>query len=166
MNNRGFGPPQGWRAIGGEMAPLVRETDWSKTSLGPIGGWSQSLKFASEMVLASAFPMTLRWGPDFVLLYNDAYRPILGDKHPWALGRPGREAWSEVWDQDRARSLGDPRGPHGRHLCRRQRPADPEAGRDLGRGPLHDRLQSRCGPDRTDRCGGCARYGQSKPHIR
>ena len=43
--------------------------------------------------------MALRWGPDFVLIYNDAYRPILGDKHPWALGRPAREAWSEVWSQ-------------------------------------------------------------------
>ena len=43
--------------------------------------------------------MALRWGPDFVLLYNDAYRPILGDKHPWALGRPAREVWAEVWEQ-------------------------------------------------------------------
>jgi PAS domain S-box-containing protein len=43
--------------------------------------------------------MALRWGPEFVLIYNDTYRPILGDKHPWALGRPAREAWSDVWDQ-------------------------------------------------------------------
>jgi PAS domain S-box-containing protein len=43
--------------------------------------------------------MALRWGPQFVLLYNDAYRPILGDKHPWALGVPARDAWWEVWPQ-------------------------------------------------------------------
>jgi PAS domain S-box-containing protein len=41
--------------------------------------------------------MALRWGPEFVLIYNDGYRPILGDKHPWAMGRPAREAWEEVW---------------------------------------------------------------------
>ena len=43
--------------------------------------------------------MALRWGPDFILIYNDGYKAILGDKHPWALGRAAREAWPEVWDQ-------------------------------------------------------------------
>ena len=81
------------------MRALVEAHDWSATPLGPRGAWSPSLKLASEIILASAFPMALRWGADFVLIYNDAYRPILGDKHPWALGRPAREAWAEVWDQ-------------------------------------------------------------------
>ena len=40
----------------------------------------------------------LFWGPEFVVLYNDAYRPVFGGKHPGALGWPGREAWSEIWD--------------------------------------------------------------------
>jgi len=81
------------------MRSLVETHDWAATPLAARQGWSPSLKLACDMVLASAFPMALRWGPDFVLIYNDAYRPILGDKHPWALGRPAREAWAEVWDQ-------------------------------------------------------------------
>ena len=40
--------------------------------------------------------MAVRWGPDFTLIYNEGYKPILADKHPWALGRPFREAWPEV----------------------------------------------------------------------
>ena len=81
------------------MSGVIDATDWSATVLGARSDWSPSLTFALDMVLASAIPMALRWGPEFVLIYNDAYRPILGDKHPWALGRPAREAWSEVWAQ-------------------------------------------------------------------
>ena len=81
------------------MAGLVLEHDWAATALGAPEAWSPSLRLAVDIVLASAFPMALRWGPDFVLIYNDAYRPILGEKHPQALGLPGRIAWSEVWDQ-------------------------------------------------------------------
>ena len=92
-------PPTGWRFSGGEMLELVQSKDWSKTALGAREGWSASLKMAVDIVLASPFPMALRWGPDFTLIYNGGYRPILGDKHPWALGRPAREAWSEVWSQ-------------------------------------------------------------------
>ena len=99
MAEREFEPPAGWRSATGEMAELFRRTDWSKSLLGAPEDWSPSLKLATEMILASAFPMALRWGPQFVLLYNDGYRPILGDKHPWALGRPAREVWSEVWAQ-------------------------------------------------------------------
>jgi PAS domain S-box-containing protein len=82
-----------------EMRALVDAKDWSTTPLGPRDGWSPSLTLALDIVLASGFPMALRWGPDFVLIYNDGYKPILGEKHPWALGRPAREAWSEVWHQ-------------------------------------------------------------------
>jgi len=81
------------------MSTLVSGKDWSNTALGPPENWSASLKLALDIVLMSAFPMALRWGPDFVLLYNDGYKPILGDKHPWALGLPAREAWPEVWPQ-------------------------------------------------------------------
>ena len=99
MAERRFVPPPGWRTSAHTMANLVEGTDWSQTPLGAQHSWSASLKLAAAMTLASAFPMALRWGPEFVLLYNDAYRPILGDKHPWALGRPAREVWAEVWAQ-------------------------------------------------------------------
>jgi PAS domain S-box-containing protein len=82
-----------------EMPEFVRAKDWSASKLGPRDRWSPSLQMALEIVLASAFPMALRWGPDFILLYNDGYKVILGEKHPWALGRPAQEVWPEVWDQ-------------------------------------------------------------------
>ncbi|HUD86198.1 MAG TPA: hypothetical protein VMR17_07070, partial [Xanthobacteraceae bacterium] len=82
-----------------EMAALIGAKDWSKTVLGSADRWPPSLTLVVKLMLASGFPMAVRWGPDFVMIYNDGYRPILGDKHPWALGRPAREAWAEVWDQ-------------------------------------------------------------------
>jgi PAS domain S-box-containing protein len=91
--------PAGWTAAQGEVADLVRSANWRETPLGPQANWSPSLRLAVDMILASAFPMAVRWGPDFILIYNEAYRPILGDKHPWALGRPAAEAWAEVWKQ-------------------------------------------------------------------
>jgi PAS domain S-box-containing protein len=82
-----------------EMSALIRAKDWSKTVLGPSESWSPSLTLVVNLILASGFPMAVRWGPDFVMIYNDSYRPILGDKHPWALGLPFREAWPEVQTQ-------------------------------------------------------------------
>jgi len=83
----------------GEMATLMRLFDWSKTPLGPVESWSPTLKVMTRLLLANCFPMLLWWGPDFHQLYNDAYTPVLGDKHPHAaLGKPFRECWSEVFD--------------------------------------------------------------------
>jgi PAS domain S-box-containing protein len=79
-----------------EMSALIRAKDWSKTALGPSQSWSPSLTLVVDLMLASGFPMAVRWGPDFVMIYNDGYRPILGDKHPWALGSPFDEVWPEV----------------------------------------------------------------------
>jgi signal transduction histidine kinase len=83
----------------GEMAGLVRNTDWSKTPLGPIGTWPQSLRTAVSICLGSRHPIVLWWGPERWMFYNDAYRPFLGEtKHPQFLGRPGQECWAEIWD--------------------------------------------------------------------
>ncbi|HKS89313.1 MAG TPA: ATP-binding protein, partial [Stellaceae bacterium] len=81
----------------GEMAQRVRDFDWSKTPIGPIESWSESLRVSAATMLASPFPMALRWGPKLVFLYNDAYRTVLGGKHPAALGLPLREVWSEIY---------------------------------------------------------------------
>src|SRR5256714_11808733 len=80
----------------GEMAALVAEKDWSQTALGPRESWPISLRLMVATILASQFPMAVRWGPDFLQIYNDGYCPILGEKHPDALGRPFREAWPET----------------------------------------------------------------------
>ena len=50
------------------------------------------------MLLPSKAQIVLFWGPEFNVLYNDAYRPVFGAKHPDALGRPGSQAWSEIWN--------------------------------------------------------------------
>ena len=84
------------RAADSAMRELVSAYDWSKTPLGPQQTWPASLRLAVELVLASGFPMAVRWGPEQVSIYNDAYAGILGDKHPRALGRPLREVWPEM----------------------------------------------------------------------
>ena len=83
----------------GEMARRIRQMNWSATPLGDSEAWPQSLKLSIAMILASGFPMAIRWGPELVLIYNDAYRPILRDKHPQALGRSLREVWWEVYPE-------------------------------------------------------------------
>ena len=83
---------------GGEMGALMRSFDWSSSPLGPVRGWPQSLRTAVSILINSRYPMFLFWGPALAKLYNDGYRPILGAKHPWALGRPGPEVWPEIWD--------------------------------------------------------------------
>ncbi|RKH13818.1 PAS domain S-box protein [Corallococcus sp. CA047B] len=84
-------------AGGGDMGALMRSMDWSKTPLGPVKDWPQSLRTSVSTCLHSRFPMLVFWGPRLVKLYNDAYRPMLGGKHPQAMGRPGREVWTEIW---------------------------------------------------------------------
>lgn len=84
---------------GGEMGALMRALDWSKTAVGPVSNWPQSLKTAVRIILASRFAMFVWWGRERVNLYNDSYRPLLGAKHPAALGKPACEVWGEIWDQ-------------------------------------------------------------------
>ena len=83
---------------GGEMGVLMQEFDWRNTPLGAMEDWPQSLKTSVSICLASRFPIVLYWGPEYVVLYNDAYSQILGAKHPWALGQTCRSCWSEIWD--------------------------------------------------------------------
>ncbi len=40
--------------------------------------------------------MYLVWGPEYALLYNDAYIEILGERHPWAFGVPFAQAWPDA----------------------------------------------------------------------
>src|SRR5215831_16081588 len=83
---------------GGEMGERVRTFDWGRTPLGRIESWSPSLRMMVRMLLANRFPMLLWWGPDFIQVYNDAYIPVLGAKHPLpGLGQPLKECWSEIW---------------------------------------------------------------------
>jgi PAS domain S-box-containing protein len=82
---------------GSEMGSRIRGFDWSKTPLGPVESWSPALRMMTRFLLANRFPLLLWWGPSYIQIYNDAYRPIPGAKHPGALGQPASECWSEVW---------------------------------------------------------------------
>ena len=82
----------------GEMAELMRSMDWSKTKLGPVDRWPNSLQTMVSVMLRSGFPMLIWWGPKLLQLYNDAYRPILRDKHPESLIAPAAEMWAEIWE--------------------------------------------------------------------
>ncbi len=84
---------------GGEMGALMRSHDWTQSPLGAPERWPEALKMAVSICINSRFPMVLWWGPDFIMLYNDAWRPVLGaTKHPSGLGRPGIESWPEIWE--------------------------------------------------------------------
>jgi PAS domain S-box-containing protein len=85
-------------AISGEMAEHIRTLDWSKSPLGAPNSWSPALVSAVSLMLPARAEIVMFWGPEYVALYNDAYFPTIGDKHPRALGRPARENWSELWD--------------------------------------------------------------------
>jgi len=81
------------------MGQLIRATDWSQTALGPLPAWPASLRLASHICLHSRLPMCVWWGPQFISLYNDAYIPILGKRHPDALGKPAQDVWAEIWPE-------------------------------------------------------------------
>ncbi len=82
---------------GDEMDNLFRQKDWAQTSLGRTATWPQSLRSAVSICLGSPFPTAIYWGPELVLLYNDAWSPIPGAKHPEALGQPASAVWPESW---------------------------------------------------------------------
>ena len=98
MSDKSF---TGYEAIipgGGLMGKLIRSYDWSPTSVGAIEGWSHSLKTAVSIMLNSRYPMFIWWGEESLNFYNDTYTPILGARHPTALGQPASQIWTDVWD--------------------------------------------------------------------
>ncbi|PYM95389.1 MAG: two-component system sensor histidine kinase/response regulator, partial [Candidatus Rokuibacteriota bacterium] len=91
-------PSNSWLVGGGEMGALIRSLDWSRSPLGPIDTWPQSLRTSLGICLSSRFPMAIWWGPEIVQFYNDGYRPFLGTKHPRSMGQRGDECWAEIWN--------------------------------------------------------------------
>ena len=81
----------------GPMGALTATIDGS-SPLGPASDWSPSLVSTVRLMLSSRAEIVLFWGPDYCALYNEAYAPTIGDKHPRVLGRPAREGWAELWD--------------------------------------------------------------------
>ncbi|HYD53296.1 MAG TPA: ATP-binding protein [Gemmatimonadaceae bacterium] len=83
----------------GEMGPLCRDLDWAATALGPVESWPTSLRTAAAMVARQGLAQNLCWGPELLQIYNDAYRVIMGDKHPVGLGRSVLWSWAEIAEQ-------------------------------------------------------------------
>src|SRR4051812_7390328 len=94
------------------MGSRVRAFDWSHTPLGPMAHWPPALRTAVDICLNSPVPMFVWWGPDLINIYNDGYAPVLGKRHPQALGMPARTIWSDIWpdigaDVDRVVKFGE-----------------------------------------------------------
>ncbi|WBB69802.1 SpoIIE family protein phosphatase [Micromonospora sp. WMMD812] len=82
---------------GAGAASVVLGHDWTGTSLGPRQAWDPAVRAVVELILASPVPMALAHGDDLVLLYNDGYAELIGEKHPAAVGRPAAEVFPELW---------------------------------------------------------------------
>src|SRR6187402_2063187 len=79
------------------LSELMGALDWSHSPLGPPEGWPSALRNAASLILESRFPMFVAWGPELGFIYNDAYAPILGGRHPQALGRRFCDIWADIW---------------------------------------------------------------------
>lgn len=90
-----------WPKGGGECGELIRAKDWSSNMLGPIQGWSPAMRATISNIVNSPVAKVLMWGPHHIMIYNDAYRDIAGDRHPMALGTPVAAAFPEVWEWNR-----------------------------------------------------------------
>lgn len=91
-------PPLHFLLNGGAIGSLLQTMDWRDSPLGPPNTWSPHLQTVMATLLPAQAQFVLFWGEAYVALYNDAYVPTIGNKHPQALGRPGQEHWSELWD--------------------------------------------------------------------
>jgi signal transduction histidine kinase/CheY-like chemotaxis protein/serine phosphatase RsbU (regulator of sigma subunit) len=87
-----------WLAGAGETGHDLLAVDWAATPLGPIESWPAALGTIVRVLVSSRFSMWMAWGEELTFFCNEAYRrDTLGRKYPWALGRPAREVWAEIW---------------------------------------------------------------------
>lgn len=49
------------------------------------------------MVMGSPHPAAMYWGPEHIAIYNEAYVPMAGQKHPDLMGQSYKVAWKEIW---------------------------------------------------------------------
>lgn len=83
---------------GGEQGQRLRTFDWHGSALGAPEHWPQPLRWAVALCLDCTVPSAIFWSRDGLLLYNDAWLPLVADQHPWALGRPARDVWPAFWE--------------------------------------------------------------------
>lgn len=85
-------------AAAGGLCDAYDRVDWAATTLGPVSSWGPALRSAVDLALRTRFAVTLLWGPQHVLVYNEAFVPMIAGKHPRALGSPARDVFAEIWD--------------------------------------------------------------------
>lgn len=83
-------------ATGGEMGERIARFDWSSTPVGPMEDWPASLSYTVSLILRSAIPMVILWGPDGVMIFNDGYSQFAGGRNSRLLGLNLRDGWEEV----------------------------------------------------------------------
>lgn len=129
-------------AGGGQLGESIRNFDWSQTSIGPLSDWPQSLRTVTEMLLLSPVPIVLLWGPEGIMIYNDAYSSFAGARHPELLGSRVREGWGEISDfNDNVMRVGLSGGTlaYRDHELTLHRHGKPESvWMDLDYSPVHD----------------------------
>lgn len=138
MNVKAFN----FRGNDSEMGSLMRTFDWSYSPLGEPHQWPTSLCSIVGVVLNSKFPMFVAWGPELAFVYNDAYREILGNKHPDALGAPFQKIWPEIWP-DLAQVVADALAGRGAYfenmpLLMNRRGYDEQTWFTFSYSPIHD----------------------------
>ena len=80
------------------MGSATLELAWESTPLGAMSTWGESLRQTARMCFSTKFPVMIAWGPDLTMIFNDAYRDMLGThKRLAALGAPLATVWEEVW---------------------------------------------------------------------
>ncbi|SEM21629.1 sensor histidine kinase [Xaviernesmea oryzae] len=82
-----------------ECALLFQQFDWASSPLGPVDGWSPELRTLVDVTMNSLQPMLIVWGPEQIILYNDGYARMCGNRHPGGFGHPFRDLWYDIWDQ-------------------------------------------------------------------
>ena len=97
VHHETIGNPQGLIRSKNPMAELIRAHNWSSTPLGPIEDWSEALLLSINLMLSCGFPSLVFWGKELVQLYNDAFIPLLAERHPSGLGQRAQECWSDAW---------------------------------------------------------------------
>jgi PAS domain S-box-containing protein len=136
---------------GGATGDLVRAFDWGATSLGPLAGWSAALRTTADIVLNAPVAMVLMWGPEHVMIYNDAYAEIAGARHPQALGGRVEQVWPEVWGWNRevleAGLRGERSESRDTHLVLMRHGVPEDVWLDLYYAPVYDQEGGQgCGP--------------------
>ncbi|WP_295537761.1 PAS domain S-box protein [uncultured Pseudacidovorax sp.] len=168
--------PTHWPFVRGESAALARALDHDRCPLGPAAQWPQTLRMLIDMMLPSQAEIVLFWGEDYLAFYNDAYAPTIGNKHPAAFGRPGREHWSELWDDlqpllDRVLHFGETVAAQDRPFRINRHGQMEEVFFDISYSPVREHDGRICGvlcivKETTARVNATRRLAASEAHLR